>query len=232
MKRMWFALFPWAAFDMMLRNAGLDITWGSVVALVATVAGAAVWWRTQSVHLALTGIATFGTLLLLAAVLPHGGAWLRPYARPMAGAALGVSCLASVLVHPWTSHFVDGVVPRRSRATSGFLSFNRRWSLLWATGFLAVAGSELWAVTSRSPVVVTIGNWLLPLAVLLALAVAMVTDLERRFDPDEPMLDDLACLHDDLACLHDEPWPDGPPMVLPGNGRVLELYREPGATRP
>lgn len=225
MKRMWFALLPWVAFDMVLRNAGLDITWGAVVALAATAAGAGIWWRNQSPHLTLTAVATFGAMLILGAALAHDGQALRPYAKPMASAVLGASCLASVLLRPWTSRFVAGAVSPRSQATAAFRSFNRRWSLLWAAGFLAVAGSELAAATSRSPVVMTIGNWLLPLGILLSLAVTMVTDLERRFDPDEPTLGDLARLHDEL-------WPDGQPTAPSHVRRSLELYREPGATRP
>lgn len=226
MKRLLFMLLPWGTFDVLLRSAGLGVPWGAGVALAVTIPLAVAVEPGRPGHLGTTGLVTFGGLLV-AAVLVHGGAPFRPYARSLATGALGLSCLGSVPVRPWTTDFVAAAVSPRTRAAPEFRSFNRRWSLAAAAAFLVVAAGDLWAAATPSDAVVTtVCNWLLPLAMLVSIGVGMVADLERRFDPDEPSLQGLAELYGTL-------WADRAPLSRhQRRARILHLHRDTGPSEP
>jgi len=202
-KHFYLALVPWAAFDMVVRSAGLGLAWGAGVALGYAALVSLLSRRARLGPVLFVAVATFAVVLLVT-LLFHPDAQLRLYARAVTSGSLGVVLGVSVLVRPCTSHYVEDVVAPRYWSRLAFRDFNRRLTLIWSATCLAIGGLDAAGARSGSPVATTFYIWLVPVGLVLAAGVFSARAVATHFDPDE------ATLHDALRELDtlDEPQHD------------------------
>lgn len=164
------SLTPWLVFAMADRTAGAGPVYGAFIAGAAGLLIVIVDLRRGVRHLLPPfAVGYFGAYLLVAA-LTGNPRWESPLSRASSVAALAVVLALSLLRRPATMAYgVADVAPSRAASTS-FRHRHRCLTCGWALAAAAASASMCCGLLVRTPVGLTIFDWLLPAAVVAAAA--------------------------------------------------------------
>ena len=190
MGKLYLSLVPWAVFDIGLRHSGPPLMWAAVIAIIATIAQAAVLRDSRSKFLTLTGLISFGTIALCASLVSFDGTD-RSLARVVVSWVLSLGCYASSLAFPFTEKFCKHVTTQRFWQLPEFRHFNIAMSRCWSFGFAVIGASFIAGSISNSPFLTTVFSWLVPMIVVIALVSWTERCLGRSFDLDVANPEDL-----------------------------------------
>lgn len=218
MKRFYFALLPWVAFDIAMRSHGLDAAWGAVFALGIGVLGFALGIRSRTVGSMDVFALVLFVALFVSGLVGRSGSPFGASTRGFATAALGAFCLGSCLASPVVRSSLLEVVPPRQQRRPELGRVSVMLSALWGTAFLLIALLDQLSVMDSSVLAKTVFAWLLPIALVLSAARWSSGLLARNFDLDGSSSDDLVPLI--------ELGTDSSDVGRRRPAPALELYRE------
>jgi hypothetical protein len=177
----WMGFVPWVLFAVLSRRDTLQaaVVVGLAGALVVSLPGI----LTRRPKMLEIGTIVFFVIFVVVvfAVDPGADDFLNRYGRAIATAGLAsIAALSLLIGNPFTEQYAREQVDPGLWKTDRFIDLNRRFTAAWALVFLAMACSHVVAGAIDTHRAETIFNWVIP----IALIVAMVKYMARAREGD------------------------------------------------
>jgi hypothetical protein len=176
------AFVPWVIFGLVSRGDTLKAACVAALA-AAIVIGIPSFLRRSPKLLEIATMLAFAAFTIVAfAANPGHNSVLERYARVFAAGALCLIAFGSLLATPFTEQYAREIVPREFWETERFKRTNVVFTAAWGAAFAAITVSHVVAGAIDTRRAMTIFNWVVPIATI----VAMFNFMERYRKRDEP----------------------------------------------
>jgi hypothetical protein len=166
----WLGFVPWILFAVLCRRDSLQaaVVVGLGGALLVSLPGV-LSGRPKLLELG-TVLFFVAFVLVVFAVDPGADDFLNRYGRAIATAGLALIASVSLLIgRPFTEQYAREQVDPSLWSSDRFRQLNRRFTAAWALVFLAMACSHIVAGAIDTHRAETIFNWLIPIALIVAM---------------------------------------------------------------